>query len=76
MDHTPKQDMLTTVGDWTTKVENKVELNAVEKFGLRVRNKPGDQLLVFCEANNLCISSTCFKQPTRRIHVNIAKWSI
>lgn len=62
MNHMPKQDMPIIIGYWNAKVGDKTELNLIRKCGLGVRNKAGDQLMDFCEANNLSIANTWFKQ--------------
>lgn len=51
-DHTPKEDMLIIIGDWSAKVGSKTESDVIGKFVLRVRNEAGDWLMDFCEANS------------------------
>ena len=45
IDHIPKQDMIIIVGDWNWIVGNKAKPNVNGKFGLRIRNKAGEQLI-------------------------------
>lgn len=54
------------IGDWDAKVGNKTESSIIGKFVLEVTKEAGDRFMDFCEANNLFITNTCFKQPHRR----------
>lgn len=53
------------IGDWDAKVGNKTESSIIGKFVLEVTKEAGDRFMDFCEANNLFITNTCFKQPHR-----------
>ena len=68
IDHTPKEDMLITIGDWNTEVGNRAKSNITGKFELGVRNEAGDWLMNFCKASNLSIAETCFKQLNRQLY--------
>lgn len=75
IDHTPKQDMLIKIiGDWNTKVKNKVESTVIGKFGLGVTNK-ADQLVDFCEANNLFHHEHLLQTAKEMaVHMDITRW--
>lgn len=68
--------MLIITGDWNAKIGNKVESNFVGKFGVGVRNEAGNWLTDFCEAKNLSITNTCFKQLNRWLYKDITKGPI
>lgn len=58
--------MLIIIGDWNAKVESKAESN-IRKVELGVRNEAKDLFMNFCEANNLFITNTFFKQLNRSL---------
>lgn len=78
IDHTPKQDMvIKIIGDWNAKVRNKVESTVIGKFGLGVTNKAGDQLVDFCEANNLFHHEHLLQTAKEMaVHMDITRWPI
>ena len=67
VDKCHKGDMLILLGDFNAKVGNEREGKACGRFGLGVRNEAGDKLVEFCQANQLMIGSTWFKQHERRL---------
>ena len=44
---TPKKDVLFTVGDWNAKVGSQEIPGVTGKFGLGIRNEPGQRLIEF-----------------------------
>lgn len=72
MYHIPTRDMMIISGDQNAKIGGKAESTVIGKFGQWVRNEAGDWLVDFCEANNVTITNTCFKQLTIG-HVGIAR---
>ena len=44
---TPKKDVLFTVGDWNAKVGSQETPGVTGKFGLGIRNEPGQRLIEF-----------------------------
>ena len=57
---TPKKDVLFIIGDWNAKVGSQETPEVTGKFGLGVRNKAGQRLLV--------IANTLFQQHMRRLY--------
>ena len=45
------------------------------KFGLGGQNEAGQRLIEFCQENTLVIANTLFQQHTRRLHMDITRWS-
>ena len=65
---TPKKDVLFIIGDWNAKVGSQETPRVTGKFGLGIRNEPGQRLIEFCQENTLVIANTLFQQHKRRLH--------
>ena len=61
----PKKDILFLTGDWNTKVGSQEIPGITGKFGLGVKNEPGQKLTEFCQENALVIVNTLFQQHKR-----------
>ena len=59
---TPKNDVLSIIGDWNAKVGSQETPGVTEKFGLQIRNEAGQRLIEFCQENTLAIANTLFQQ--------------
>ena len=68
---TPKNDVFFIIANWNAKVGSQEILEVTGKFGLRVKNEPGQRLREFCQENTLVIANTPFQQ-----RMDITKWSI
>ena len=68
---TPKNDVFFIIANWNAKVGSQEILELTCKFGLRVKNEPGQRLREFCQENTLVIANTPFQQ-----RMDITKWSI
>ena len=68
IDDAPKGDLVIIGGDMNAKVGECEASRATGKFGLGDRNEAGERLLEFCEANDMKIMNTYFKQPKRRLY--------
>ena len=73
---TPKKDVLFVIGDWNAKVGSQETPGVIGKFGLGVQNEAGQRLIEFCQENALVIANALFQQHTRRLHMDITRWSI
>ena len=65
---TSKKDVLFIIGDWNAKVGSQEKPGITGKFGLGIRNEPGQRLIVFCQENPLVIANTLFQQHKRRLY--------
>ena len=65
---TPKKDVLFIIGDWNAKVGSQETPGVTGKFGLGVRNEPGQRLIAFCQQNTLVIANTLFQQCKKRLY--------
>ena len=63
---TPKKDVLFIIGDWNTKVGSQETPGVTGRFGLGVRNEPGQRLIKLCQ--ELVIANTLFQQHKRRLY--------
>ena len=72
---TSKKDVLFIIGDWNAKVGSQETPGVTGKFGLGVRNEPGQRLVEFCQENTLVIANTLFQQHKRGLHIDITRWS-
>ncbi len=45
-----------------------INCNWCGTHGLGYRNEAGEQIIEFCEANQLIVTNTSYKQPIRRLH--------
>ena len=71
---TPKKDVLFIIGDWNAKVGSQETPGIRGKFGLGMRNEPGQRLIEFCQENALV------KHPLptiqgKTLHIDITRWS-
>ena len=73
---TPKKDILFIIGDWNAKVGSQELPRVTGKFGLEVQNEAGQRLMEFCQENALVTANTLFQYHTRRLHMDITRWSI
>ena len=62
---TPKKDVLFIIGYWNAKVGSQEIPGVTGKFGLGVKNEPGQRLTQFCLENTLVIENTLFQQHKR-----------
>ena len=69
---TPKKDVLFIIGDWNAKVGSQETPGVTGKFGLGMRNEPGQRLIEFCQENALVIANTT---QEKTVHMNITRWS-
>ena len=69
---TPKKDVLFIIGDWNAKVGSQETPGVTGKFGLGMRNEPGQRLIEFCQDNALVIASTLFQQHKKRLYTWIS----
>ena len=65
---TPKKDVLFVIGDWNAKVGSQETPGVTGKFGLGIRNEPGQRLIEFCQESALVIANTLFPQHKRRLY--------
>ena len=63
---TPPKDVLSIIGDWSTKVGSQEIPGVTGKFGLGVQNEAGQRLIEFCKEGALVIVNTLFQQHKRR----------
>ena len=56
-----KKDVLFIIGDWNAKVGSQETPGVTGKFGLGMRNEPGQRLIEFCQENALVIANTLFQ---------------
>ena len=64
---TLEKDVLFIIGDWNAKVRSQETPGVTGKFGLGIRNEPGQRLIEFCQENALVITKTLFQQHKRRL---------
>ena len=64
---TPKKDVLFIIGDWNAKIGSQETPGVTGKFGLGIRNEPGQRLIEFSQENALVITNTLFQQHKRRL---------
>ena len=65
---TPKKDVLFTVGDWNAKVGSQETPGVTGKFGLGIRNEPGQRLIEFGQENALIITPSSSNTREDSIH--------
>ena len=66
-DMIPSREICIVMGDFNAKVgEGEDPECGIGPYGLGERNERGDMLATFCQANELCVTNTLFKQPNRR----------
>ena len=73
---TPKKDVLFVIGDWNAIVDSQETPGVTGKFGLGIRNEPGQRLIGFCQENALVI--TKHPLPTtqeKTLYMDITRWS-
>ena len=73
---TPKKDVLFIIRDCNAKVGSQEIPGLTGKFGLGVQYESGQRLIEFCQGNALVIGNTFFQQHTRRLPMDITRWSI
>ena len=73
---TPKKDILFIIGHCNAKVGSQEIHGVTGKFGLGVQNEAGTKLTEFCQENALVTANTLFQYHTRRLHMDITRWSI
>ena len=61
----PKKDVLFITGDCNAKVGSQETPGVTGKFGLGVRNEPGQRLIEFFQENALVTANTLFQQHKR-----------
>ena len=65
---TPQKDVLFIIGDWNAKVGSQETPGVTGKFGLGIRNEPGQRLIEFCQEKVLVIANSLFQQHKRRLY--------
>ena len=65
---TPKNDVLSIIGDWNANVGSQETHEGTGKFGLGVRNEAGQRRIEFCQENALVTANTLFQQHKRRVY--------
>ena len=73
---TPPKDVLFIIGDWNAKVGSQETRRVTGKFGLGVQREAGQRLIEFFQENTLVIANTLFQQHKKRLHMDIAIWSM
>ena len=73
---TPPKDVLFIIGDWNAKVGSQETPGVTGKFGLGVQSEAGQRLIEFFQENTLVIANTLFQQHKKRLHMDIAIWSM
>ena len=63
------KDVFFIIGDWNTKAGSQETPRVTGKFGLGIRNEPGQRLIEFCQENALVIATTLFPQCKRRLYI-------
>ena len=62
--------MLFIIGDWNAKVLSQETPGVTGKFGLGMRNEPGQRLIEFCQENTVVITT-----QEKTLHMDIIRWS-
>ena len=73
---TPKTDVLFIIGDWNAKVGSQQTPGVTGKFGLGMRNKPGQRLIRVLPRK--CTGHSKHPLPTTQentLHMGITRWS-
>jgi len=66
IDKIPKREICIIMGDFNAKVGEGAESeNGIDPFGLGERNERGEMLVSFCQANQLLVTNTTFKQHSK-----------
>ena len=73
---TPKKDVFSILRDWNEKVGSQETPGVTGKFGLGVQSEAGQRLIEFFQENTLVIANTLFQQHKKRLHMDIAIWSM
>jgi len=74
---TPRKDVLFFIGDWNAKVWSQDIPGVTGKLNFGVQNDAGQKLIEVCQENKLeGHSKHYFQQHKRRLHMDIARWSI
>ena len=68
IDTVPRRDVLIIMGDWNAKIGDKAIDGISGTHGLGDRNEAGERMIELCEANQLIVTNTRFKQPIRRLY--------
>ena len=65
----PNSDITLLMGDLNAKIGKVTKKsNNIGIYGIGTRNERGNRLEEFCQANDLVIENTTFKQPPRRLY--------
>ena len=65
IDTVPRGDVLIIMGDWNAKIGDKAVEGISGTHELGDRNETGERMIEFCEANQLIVTNTWYKQPRR-----------
>ena len=65
---TPKNSVLSIIGDWNAKVGRQEITKITGKFDFGVQNEAGQRLTEFCQENMLVTANTLSKQLKRRLY--------
>ena len=66
---TPKNDVLSIIGDWNAKVGSQETPGVTGKLALGVQNEAGQRPTELCQENTLVIENTLFQQHKRRFYI-------
>ena len=66
---TPKNDVLSIIGDWNAKVGSQETPGVTGKLALGVQNEAGQRPTELCQENTLVIENTLFQQHKRRLYI-------
>ena len=73
MDTIPTRDMKIFMGDWNAKVSKAYrKSNSLGVCGLGNQNERGEDLIEFCNANNLAVTNTLFEHHPRHLYTWIS----
>jgi hypothetical protein len=68
LNETPKKDVLILIGEWNCKIGKGEEPGMAGRYGLGNRNEAGEQMLEFCEENDLFLANTYVQQSERSLY--------
>jgi hypothetical protein len=69
LNETMRKDVLILMGDWKAKTGKGEKPGTVGRYGLGNSNEAGEQLLEFCEENDLFLANTYLEQPEQRLYI-------
>ena len=72
---TPKKDVLFIIGDWNAKVESQETPGVTSIFGLGIRNKAGQKLIVLPRERTGHSKHPLPTTQENTLHMDITRWS-